>query len=43
MEGCCHAVGRPDRRRLGTGLTLMRLEEPGDDDYPMLIALQLTK
>jgi SAM-dependent methyltransferase len=28
---------------LGTGLTLTRLEEPGDEDYPMLIALQLAK
>jgi len=26
---------------LGTGLTLTRLEEPGEDDYPFLIALQL--
>jgi len=28
---------------LGTRLTLTRLEEPGDEDYPMLIALQLAK
>jgi hypothetical protein len=28
---------------LGTGLRLTRLEEPGDEDYPFLIALQLTK
>ena len=28
---------------VGTGLTLTRLEEPGDDDYPFLIALQLAR
>jgi SAM-dependent methyltransferase len=28
---------------LGTGLTLTRLEEPGDDDYPFLIGLQLQR
>jgi SAM-dependent methyltransferase len=28
---------------LGTGLTLTRLEEPGEDDYPFLIALQLAR
>jgi SAM-dependent methyltransferase len=28
---------------LRTGLTLTRLEEPGDDDYPFLIALQLQR
>jgi SAM-dependent methyltransferase len=28
---------------LTTGLTLTRLEEPGDDDYPLLIALQLQR
>ena len=28
---------------LGTGLTLVRLEEPGEDDYPFLVALQLTR
>ena len=28
---------------LATGLTVTRLEEPGDDDYPLLIALQLAK
>jgi SAM-dependent methyltransferase len=28
---------------LGTGLRLTRLEEPGDEGYPFLIALQLTK
>jgi SAM-dependent methyltransferase len=28
---------------LETGLTLTRLEEPGDDDYPLLIALQLQR
>jgi len=28
---------------LGTGFTLMRLEEPGDDDYPFLVALQLQR
>ena len=28
---------------LGTGLTLTRLEEPGNDDYPFLIALQLRR
>jgi SAM-dependent methyltransferase len=28
---------------LGTGLTLTGLEEPGDDDYPFLIALQLQR
>jgi SAM-dependent methyltransferase len=28
---------------LAPGLTLMRLEEPGDDDYPLLIALQLQR
>jgi len=28
---------------LATGLTLTRLEEPGDDDYPFLIALQLQR
>jgi hypothetical protein len=28
---------------LGTGLTLTRLEEPGGDDYPVLIALQLQR
>jgi SAM-dependent methyltransferase len=28
---------------LGAGLTLTRLEEPGDDDYPFLIALQLQR
>jgi hypothetical protein len=26
---------------LAAGLTLRRLEEPGDDDYPILLALQL--
>jgi hypothetical protein len=28
---------------LASGLTLTRLEEPGDDDYPFLIALQLQR
>jgi SAM-dependent methyltransferase len=28
---------------LGTGLRLTRLEEPGDDDYPFLLALQLRR
>ncbi|HEV2927729.1 MAG TPA: class I SAM-dependent methyltransferase [Propionibacteriaceae bacterium] len=28
---------------LATGLTLTRLEEPGDEDYPFLIALQLQR
>jgi hypothetical protein len=28
---------------LAPGLALMRLEEPGDDDYPLLIALQLQR
>ena len=28
---------------VGTGLTLTRLEEPGEDDYPLLIALQLQR
>jgi SAM-dependent methyltransferase len=28
---------------LATGLTLTRLEEPGDDDYPFLVALQLQR
>lgn len=28
---------------LATGLTLTRLEEPGEDDYPFLIALQLQR
>jgi hypothetical protein len=28
---------------LGTGLTLTRLEEPGDGDYRFLIALQLQR
>jgi SAM-dependent methyltransferase len=28
---------------LATGLTLTRLEEPGDDDSPLLIALQLQR
>jgi SAM-dependent methyltransferase len=28
---------------LGTGLTLTRLEEPGGEDYPILIALQLQR
>jgi hypothetical protein len=28
---------------LGTGLTLTQLDEPGDDDYPFLIALQLQR
>lgn len=28
---------------LATGLTIRRLEEPGDDDYPYLIALQLAR
>jgi hypothetical protein len=28
---------------LGTGLRLTRLEEPGDDDYPFVIALQLQR
>ena len=28
---------------LGAGLTLTRLEEPGEDDYPVLIALQLQR
>ena len=28
---------------LGAGLTLVRLEEPGEDDYPFLVALQLTR
>jgi SAM-dependent methyltransferase len=28
---------------LGSGLTLKRLEEPGDDDYPFLIALALER
>jgi hypothetical protein len=28
---------------LGTGLTLTRLEGPGDDDYPFLIAFQLRR
>jgi SAM-dependent methyltransferase len=28
---------------LATGLALIRLEEPGDDDYPYLIALQLRR
>jgi SAM-dependent methyltransferase len=28
---------------LGTGFTLMRLEEPGEDDYPFLVALQLQR
>ena len=28
---------------LATGLALIRLEEPGNDDYPFLIALQLRR
>jgi hypothetical protein len=28
---------------LAPGLALMRLEEPGDEDYPLLIALQLQR
>ena len=28
---------------LGTGLALRRLEEPGEDDYPLFIALQLQR
>ena len=28
---------------IATGLTITRLEEPGDDDYPFLIALQLQR
>jgi hypothetical protein len=28
---------------LATGLTLTRLEEPGEEDYPSLIALQLQR
>ncbi len=28
---------------LGTGFTLTQLEEPGEDDYPFLIALQLQR
>jgi SAM-dependent methyltransferase len=28
---------------LGTGLTLTRLEEPGEEDYPFLIAIQLQR
>jgi hypothetical protein len=28
---------------LATGLTLTRMEEPGENDYPFLIALQLQR
>jgi hypothetical protein len=28
---------------LATGLRLIHLEEPGDDDYPFLLALQLRR
>jgi hypothetical protein len=28
---------------LGAGLTLRRIEEPGEDDYPFLLALVLER
>jgi hypothetical protein len=36
-------LGRLVGAALAAGLTLTRLEEPGEEDYPLLIALQLER
>jgi hypothetical protein len=42
-ERICSALADLVGMALATGLTLTRLEEPGTDDYPFLIALQLQR